>query len=188
MDSQAKKKLKKHLDTFFKAAAKYADILARGSLAKPAKIREALTDMRQVEENMTAFGQELREMGTFGESLCEESLAEFIKSVIKKLETVQHSTMTKSHNDLKKACGLAKTLFDGIDTTDSTQFCEYMRKESHKLGSKQQGLREKMKMMQIEDPDIAEKAKKVTVLDQGPVSSYKEASKLDNQIAQVFLN
>jgi len=183
-----KKKLKKHLETFFKAAAKYADILARGSLAKPAKIREALTDMRQLGENMTAFGQELREMGTFGESLCEESLAEFIKSVIKKLETVQHSTMTKSHNDLKKACGLAKTLFDGIDTIDSTQFCEYMKKESSKLSSKQNGLREKMKMMQIEDPFIAEKAKEVTVLDQGPVSSYKEASKLDNQIAQVFLN
>ena len=135
--------MKKHLDTFFKAVAKYADILARGSLAKPAKIREALTDMRQLGENMTAFGQELREMGTFGESLCEESLAEFIKSVIKKLETVQHSTMTKSHNDLKKACGLAKTLFDGIDTIDSKMFREYMKKEGSKLSLKQTGVRER---------------------------------------------
>ena len=60
-----------------------------------------------------------------------------------------------------------------------------MKKESQKLSVRQNVLREKMKMMQNEDPDIAEKAKKVTVLDQGPVSSYKEASKLDNQIAQV---
>ena len=60
-----------------------------------------------------------------------------------------------------------------------------MRKESSKLSGKQVGLREKMKMMQKEDPNIAQKAKKDAVLDQGPVSSYKEASKLDNKITQV---
>ena len=113
-----KTRLKKHLDAFFKTSAKYAEILTRGSLAKPTKIREALTDMRQVGENMSAFGQELREMGAFGEGLCEESMEEFIKSVIKKLETLQQGTMTKTPNEVKKACGLAKTLFDDIDTAD----------------------------------------------------------------------
>ena len=180
-----KKILKKHLDVFFKATAKYAEILIRGSLAKPTRIREALTDMRNLEENMTAFGQELREMGTFGEGLREESLKEFIESVIKKLQTLQQGTMTKTHNDLKKACGLANTLYDGIDTADSRKFCEYMRKESSKLSSKQVGLREKLQMMKNEDPNIAEQAKEATDLDQGPVSSYREASKLENKITQV---
>ena len=181
-----KKELKKHLDMFFKGAAKYADILTRGSLSKPPKIRETLADMRHLEENLTAFGQELREMGTFGEGLREESLEEFVKNVIKKLEALQQGTMSKTHNDLKKAHGLAKTLVDAVDTADSKKICEYMRKESSKLSGKQVGLREKMKMMEKEDPNIAQKAKKDAVLDQGPVSSYKEASKLDNEITQLI--
>ena len=127
-------------------------------------------------------------MGTFGDSLREESLAEFIKSVIKKLETLQQGTLNKTQNDLRKACGLAKTLFDDIDTIDSKKFHEYMKKESSKLVAKQAGLKEKMKMMENEDPEIEEKAKNATVatvFDQGPVSTYKEARELDNKIAQV---
>ena len=38
--------------------------------------------------------------------------------------------------------------------------------------------------MKNEDPDIAAKAKKATVLDQGPVSLYKEASELESKITQ----
>ena len=113
-------------------------------------------------------------------------MGEFIKSVIKKLETLQLGTLNKTLNDLKKACGLAKTLFDDIDTIDSKTFREYMKKEGSKLSQKQKGVRDKMKMMQNEDPTIEEKAKNVTVFDQGPVSAYKEAMEVDSKISQVI--
>ncbi len=44
--------------------------------------------MKQLEENITAFGQQLQAVGAFGEGLHEESLGEFIKNVIKKLESL----------------------------------------------------------------------------------------------------
>ena len=61
-----------------------------------------------------------------------------------------------------------------------------MRREGSKLSQKQKGVRDKMKMMHNEDPEIEEKAKNVTVFDQGPVSTYKEATEVDSKISQVI--